>query len=93
MDDAKAAEQALIDDESVSNTKKMKAKIKLAGLESKGKKLKNMFFYFQKLKWVTIVSLCITMCHYIGCNLLLYKVNVSFLLQVDITFSQQISIQ
>merc|ERR1712195_204712 len=35
LDDAKAAEQALIDDESVSNTKKMKAKIKLAGLESK----------------------------------------------------------
>tara|TARA_B100000795_G_scaffold22507_1_gene14975 strand:- start:290 stop:442 length:153 start_codon:yes stop_codon:yes gene_type:complete len=50
LDDAKAAEQALIDDESVSNTKKMKAKIKLAGLESKGKKLKNMFFYFQKFK-------------------------------------------
>ena len=39
------------------------------------------------------VSLCVTMCHYIGCNLLLYKVNVSFLLQVDITFSQQISKQ
>ena len=36
------------------------------------------------------VSLCVTI---IGCNLLLYKVNVSFLLQVDITFSQQISIQ
>ena len=93
MDDAKAAEQALIDDESVSNTKKMKAKIKLAGLESKGKKLKNMFFLFSKIQMSHYVSLCVTMCHYIGCNLLLYKVNVSFLLQVDITFSQQISIQ
>ena len=91
MDDAKAVEQALIDDESVSNTKKMKAKIKLAGLEAKGKKLKNMFF--SKIQMSHYVSLCVTMCHYIGCNLLLYKVNVSFLLQVDITFSQQISKQ
>ena len=39
------------------------------------------------------VTMCHYVCHYIGCNLLLYKVNVSFLLQVDITFSQQISIQ
>lgn len=35
LDDAKAKLQTQIDDESVSNTKKMKAKIQLAGLESK----------------------------------------------------------
>ena len=35
LDDAKAAYLILIDDKSVSNTKKMKAKIKLSGLESK----------------------------------------------------------
>jgi len=35
LDDAKAALQVQIDDDAVSNTKKMKAKIQLAGLESK----------------------------------------------------------
>ena len=35
LDDAKAKLQVTIDDESISNTKKMKAKIQLAGLESK----------------------------------------------------------
>ena len=35
LDDAKAALQTQIDDDAVSNTKKMKAKIQLAGLESK----------------------------------------------------------